>query len=101
MLDFLKKICDFIKYIFDRKNNEITNNSLANVVRYELATGKPVQGKFHLEDAVYAIEQLENWIKENPTASSNDRAAAENVLLDLKDAIGQRPWYSQTKPPRY
>ena len=31
---------------------------------------------------------------------ASDRAAAENILSDLKDAIGQKEWYSQTKPPK-
>lgn len=41
-----------------------------------------------------------NMAKNNQKASIGDRAAAENVLLDLKDALGKKPWYSQTKPPK-
>lgn len=32
---------------------------------------------------------LERWLRNNPTASAGDRAAAENVVKDLKNALGR------------
>ena len=46
------------------------------------------------------MDFLKNWLKNNPKATVSDRAAAENILIDLKDGIGKKPWYSQTKPPK-
>jgi hypothetical protein len=33
------------------------------------------------------IRKLERWLRDNPTASAGDRATAENILADLKDAL--------------
>jgi len=52
-----------------------------------MATGNPVAGKFHLQKAMDKIRQLENWLQKNPAASPGDRAAAENVLKDMKNAV--------------
>lgn len=46
-----------------------------------------------------AVVCFEKWLKNNPKASLGDRAAAENILLDLRDAIGERMWYSKTTVP--
>lgn len=34
------------------------------------------------------IRALEKWLKMHPAASAGDRAAAENILRNLKEALG-------------
>ncbi|OCG16555.1 hypothetical protein A9G09_02915 [Gilliamella sp. wkB292] len=79
-----------LKNIMDdlyRPNAKIGSGSTADAVRYEAATGQNVGGKLHLEKAKNYVKALESWLKRNPTASSADRAAAENVLRDLQNAL--------------
>lgn len=79
-----------LKNIMDdlyRPNAKIGSGSNADVVRYEAPTGQNVGGKLHLEKAKNYVKALESWLKRNPTASSADRAAAENVLRDLQNAL--------------
>jgi hypothetical protein len=83
-----------------KPNSKIGSGSTADAARCEIATNKKVGNKWHLEKSQNYAKGLENWLKNNPTASTSDRAAAENTLSDIKDAIGQKEWYSQTKPPK-
>nr|WP_082212066.1 hypothetical protein [Gilliamella apicola] len=79
-----------LKNIMDdlyRPNAKIGSGSTADAVRYETATGQNVGGKLYLEKAKNYVKALESWLKRNPTAASADRAAAENVMKDLKNAI--------------
>ncbi len=34
------------------------------------------------------IIRLEKWLRKNPTANPGDRAAAENVIKDIMNALG-------------
>ena len=83
-----------------RKDAKVGNGSTADAARSEIATNQKVGGKWHMEKTSNTAEFLENWLQKNPQATSGDRSAAENILLDLKDALGKKPWYSQTKPPK-
>jgi len=47
----------------------------------------PVKGKFHRLKAEQRLLALERWIAKYPHASSGDRAAAENVIQDLGEAL--------------
>jgi hypothetical protein len=73
-----------------RDNAQVGSGSTAAAVRHELATGQPIGGVFHSQKARDAIVFLERWLKNNPTASPGDRAAAENVIRDLTDALAGR-----------
>jgi len=35
------------------------------------------------------IKSLEKWLKKNPTAKPRDRAATENIIKDLRNALGE------------
>jgi hypothetical protein len=35
------------------------------------------------------IITLEKWLKHNPNARHGDRAAAENIIKDLRNALGE------------
>jgi len=70
-----------------RENASIGSGSTAAAIRHELATGEKVKGTFHFKKGRDMITFLEKWLQNNPTASLGDRAAAENVIKDLKDAL--------------
>ena len=70
-----------------RDNATVGSGSTAAAVRHAGATGQMVGGKTHTEKAEGMVTALEKWLRNNPTASPGDRAAAENVLKDLLDAL--------------
>jgi hypothetical protein len=72
-----------------REGATIGSGSTAAAVRQEAITGKPVGGRWHKQKAEDTIRAIEKWQKENPDALTIDKAAAENVLLDLKSALGR------------
>ncbi|MCO7246025.1 DUF637 domain-containing protein [Halomonas sp. Mc5H-6] len=71
-----------------RPNAELGSGSTAAAVRYEKSTGEPVGGRFHSTKASDGIIALQRWLDRNPTASPGDRAAAENVIKDMSNALG-------------
>ena len=74
-----------------RPNAQIGNGSTAAAVRHELANpGARVGGRAHVEKAQNYVVGLENWLRNTPAASVSDRAAAQNVLRDLQNALGGR-----------
>jgi len=94
-----KDLSDFMDWLY-RDNSDIGSGSAADAFRYTENTGKLVKGSDHAQKVRDAKAFLERWIERNPTATPNDRSAAENVLKDLEDALGDKLWYSQTKPPK-
>ena len=80
------KLKDLVKDQY-RENAKVGSGSTADALRMENKTGKPVGGKFHKQKAQDSIKAFENWLKKNETAKPGDRAAAENIIKDLKDAL--------------
>lgn len=70
-----------------RTGAKIGSGSTAAAVRHERATGGDVGGRLHAAKAQGYVIYLRRWLRNNPAASPGDRAAAENVLLDLCDAL--------------
>ncbi|WP_235896133.1 type IV secretion protein Rhs [Yersinia alsatica] len=69
-----------LKNIIDdlyRPNTNVGSGSTADAVRYELATGKKVGGRGHVEKAQTYSKALQDWLNKNPQASSSDKAVAE------------------------
>jgi hypothetical protein len=82
------KLRDFVDELY-RPGGEVGTGSTADAVRYERETGEMVRGRDHIDKGRRTIKYLEKWLRNNPTADSGDRAAAENVLRDLKNAFGE------------
>jgi len=78
----------------------VGSGSTADAVRREVATGAPTKGCFHSIKGEQCKTFLQKWLDNNSAASPGDRAIAENVLLDLKDSLGERMWFSQTTVPK-
>jgi hypothetical protein len=73
-----------------RPNAKVGSGSTAAAVRQELITGRSVGRAFHSQKATDSIVELQRWLGRNPTASAADRAAAENLIIDMKNALRGR-----------
>lgn len=71
-----------------RPNAKVGSGSTADAVRSEMLTGKPTGGRFHSEKARNDVQFLKRWLNNNPKASSTDKSAAEQVMLDLMESLG-------------
>ncbi len=71
-----------------RADAKIGSGSTADAIRHELRTGQPVGGVWHSQKGKDSITFLEKWLTTNPTARPGDRAAAENVIKDIQNALG-------------
>lgn len=77
-----------------RPNSKVGSGSTAAAIRHEQETGLPVGDRFHTEKGEIYRKALTNWLSKNTTAPTPDRAAAENLLKDLHDALGyENRWY--------
>ena len=70
-----------------RKTATVGSGSTAAALRYEMFTRERVGGREHSLKVPESIKALSSWLRNNPTASPGDRAAAENVLIDLQNAM--------------
>lgn len=70
-----------------RPGATVGSGSTAAAVRRELQTGMPVGGRLHSQKAENSIVGLQKWLDKHPTAKPADKAAAENVIRDLKNAL--------------
>jgi hypothetical protein len=68
--------------------NPIGRGSTADAIRYEIMTGEAVGGRFHTTKGAEYVRALENWLTNNPGASTSDRQAAQAILSDLLNALG-------------
>ena len=82
------KLSDMMSELY-REGATVGSGSTADAIRHELATGELVGGKLHSQKGEDAIRALDRWLRNNPTSAAGDRAAAENVMKDLKDALGK------------
>jgi len=71
-----------------RPNAKVGSGSTADALRYEKLTGNPVGGKRHAIKAREQVTRVQRWLDKNPNTSAADRSGAEQVMLDLMDALG-------------
>ena len=70
-----------------REGATIGNGSTAAAVRFELATGQRVGDKLHSIKAEQSINFLGKWLNQNSNAAAADRAAAEQLIRDMSNAL--------------
>ena len=82
---------NLIRYVdrIYRTKAQIGSGSTAAAIRYELKTGSKVSGRLHSYKGRNMIVTLEKWLKNNPNATHGDRAAAENIIKDIRNALGE------------
>jgi hypothetical protein len=80
------KLKEFIGELY-KPNADVGSGSTAEAIRFEIATGGKVKEKHHVEKGRNAIPFLVKWLRNNPTARPGDIAAAQNILLDLINAL--------------
>lgn len=84
-----KTLCTIVDKL-QRPNVKPGNASVAAVVRQELSSGRPVGCAYHTIKASDGIAELRQWLIRNPTSKPGDRAAAENLIIDLSNALRGR-----------
>ncbi|MGH3348735.1 MAG: hypothetical protein ACRDO4_17275 [Nocardioides sp.] len=80
------KLTDLMDELY-RDNAKVGSGSTAAAVRHELATGQLVGGRSHVQKAENMITALQRWLRNHPDATPGDRAAAENVIRDMQNAL--------------
>lgn len=63
--------------------NRVGDGSLADAVRYELATGGQVHGRSHVVKAQETTKGLQNWINNTQHALAVGRERAMDIIGDL------------------
>jgi hypothetical protein len=71
-----------------RPNAKVGSGSTADALRHEKLTGNPVGGKMHGIKAREQVTRIQKWLDKNPNAVTSDKSAAEKVMLDLMEALG-------------
>ncbi|MEO7161541.1 MAG: type IV secretion protein Rhs, partial [Bdellovibrionia bacterium] len=75
-----------------KPNARIGSGSTADAIRHErLFVGEKVGGKEHIKKGNDFLRGLKDWLEKNPTAPNGDKAAAENIIKDLEDALFSNP----------
>lgn len=72
-----------------RPGAKVGSGSTADAIRHERATGQMVGGRSHSQKGEDSIRALQRWLDKHPNAKPGDRAAAENIIMDLQDALGK------------
>jgi hypothetical protein len=79
-------LAEFMKWYW-KETAELGNGSTMAAIRWERLTGEKVGGSFHSQKGWNAISHLTDWLKSHPNASTSDRRAVENIILDTLDAL--------------
>lgn len=77
-----------------RPNAKIGSGSTADALRHEILTGEKVGGREHRQKAENTAEFLRDWLRKNENNKNVldvDKAAVQNVLKDLDDALRTQP----------
>ena len=70
-----------------RADAKIGSGSTAAAIRKEMREGVKVGNKRHSQKAEQMIEPLQKWLDTSPKARPGDRAAAENIIRDMLNAL--------------
>jgi hypothetical protein len=71
----------------NKQNTKVGSGSTADALRSERLDQQRVGGKWHEQKSKDLVIRLRKWLRSNQMASPGDRAAAENVLRDLQNAL--------------
>jgi hypothetical protein len=87
-----QKLRNVIKNLYSatEKPDRIGTGTTADAVRYEIATGQPVKGRWHLEKAETSARGLRNWLRRNPSADPHDRLVAQSLYDELIETLRHR-----------
>ena len=76
---------NLIKELY-RSGAEVGDGGTADAIRQELASGKPVRGRSHIQKGRERLRQIDKIIARNPTHP--DRDLLERLAKDLREALG-------------
>ncbi len=67
--------------------NRVGDGTTMDAIRHELATGLSVQNRRHIIKGQEILRGLEKWLLRHPEASSSDRANAQRLAQDTREAL--------------
>jgi hypothetical protein len=84
------KLQNLVRDLYKGANgpNPIGSGSTADAIRFELACGQQVGGRWHSNKGREYIRALRNWLTKNQNADAADRNIAQQLLDDLVAALG-------------
>jgi len=85
------KLGNIVHDLYKGANNptRVGSGTTADAIRHELANpGVQTAGRGHVIKGREYAKGLQNWLRRNPGASAGDRQAAQDMLNDLKNALG-------------
>lgn len=68
--------------------NRVGDGTTMDAIRNERLTGRPTGGRFHRTKGRETLRGLENWLRRTTDADESDRSAAERLVRQLRDALG-------------
>lgn len=77
----------FVNERYWKDASTVGNGSTAAAIRVECIENLPVKGRYHTQKGQNSLVHFEKWLKNNPEAAASDRAAVENMILELRDAL--------------
>ena len=70
-----------------RAGARIGTGGAADAIRFERETGQRAGGRSHVRKARDGIRALQRWLRRHPYAHPDDRAAAEALIRDRREAL--------------
>jgi len=83
----LRALRDLVNGVY-LNGSTIGSGSSAAALREEKTFGQRVKGKLHTVKSKEMLGSFVTWLRNHPAAAPGDRAAAENIVKDMKDALG-------------
>lgn len=83
----LRGLRDLVNRVY-LNGRTIGSGSSATALREENTFGVRVKGKLHTIKSKQLVVRFERWLQSHPNANPGDRAAAENIVKDMKNSMG-------------
>ncbi|WP_374027255.1 pre-toxin TG domain-containing protein [Bdellovibrio bacteriovorus] len=77
----------FVNERYWKNTSTVGNGSTAAAIRIERIENLPVKGRYHTQKGQNSLVHFEKWLKNNPEGDASDRAAVENMIMELRDAL--------------
>jgi len=83
------KLKNYVDHLFKgvAQANRTGDGTTMDAIRYELATGLTVHNRRHIIKGQEILRGLEKWLLRNPEASSTDRATAQRLAQEIREAL--------------
>ena len=82
------KLKALVDQLWSERAAAIGDGSTADAIRHEIATGKPVEYRYHAQKGQDYIKALEKWLRSKSSPKSeSDRKIAHQIIKDIQAAL--------------